>query len=105
MRLLVDECVERSIVEHLRDAGFAVDAVAELSPGASDSLVLDLANEREAPLLTCDKDFGELIFRQGRLSHGIILIRLHGLSGRPRVSLSLRYSASIRPRSWAHLRS
>jgi predicted nuclease of predicted toxin-antitoxin system len=30
-------------------------------------------------LLTADKDFGELVFRQGRLHSGIVLIRLAGL--------------------------
>lgn len=30
-------------------------------------------------LVTADKDFGELVFRQGRLHSGIILVRLHGL--------------------------
>jgi predicted nuclease of predicted toxin-antitoxin system len=29
---------------------------------------------------TADKDFGELVFRQNRLHHGIVLLRLHGLS-------------------------
>jgi len=31
-------------------------------------------------LLTADKDFGELVFRQGQLTRGVILIRLAGLS-------------------------
>jgi predicted nuclease of predicted toxin-antitoxin system len=31
-------------------------------------------------LITADKDFGEIVFRQGRSSGGVILIRLQGLS-------------------------
>ena len=31
-------------------------------------------------LLTIDKDFGELVFRLGRLNNGVILIRLGGMS-------------------------
>ncbi len=31
-------------------------------------------------LLTADKDFGELVFRQRRISLGVILARLFGLS-------------------------
>ena len=82
MKLLADECIERSIVKHLRENGFIVDAVAELVPGASDTSIIELANDRGEILLTADKDFGELVFRQGKISHRIILIRLHGLSGK-----------------------
>jgi len=31
-------------------------------------------------LLTADKDFGELIFRQGMVSSGVVLVRLAGHS-------------------------
>ena len=54
--------------------------IAEMAPGISDDEVLDMANENEALLLTADKDFGELVYRQHRLMFGIILIRLAGLS-------------------------
>jgi len=43
-------------------------------------VVLDRANREAALLLTADRDFGELVFRQNRLTTGIILIRLAGLS-------------------------
>jgi len=39
-----------------------------------------LANTLTAPLITSDKDFGELVFRQQLVSYGVILIRLSGLS-------------------------
>jgi predicted nuclease of predicted toxin-antitoxin system len=42
--------------------------------------VLDLANQEADVLVTADKDFGELVFRQGQLTFGILLIRLAGLS-------------------------
>lgn len=38
------------------------------------------AREKEALLVTGDKDFGELVFRQGKASPGVILVRLAGLS-------------------------
>jgi predicted nuclease of predicted toxin-antitoxin system len=46
----------------------------------SDDTVLNLANSENALLLTADKDFGELVFRLKRLSSGVVLIRLAGLS-------------------------
>jgi predicted nuclease of predicted toxin-antitoxin system len=42
--------------------------------------VLQQANQEVAVLLTADKDFGEVVFRQGRVIHGVILIRLAGMS-------------------------
>lgn len=54
--------------------------VAELEPGISDDAVLDIANRESAVLVTADKDFGEIVFRQGRSSGGVVLIRLEGLS-------------------------
>lgn len=37
-------------------------------------------NTKNALLLTADKDFGELVFRQKRIHAGVVLIRLAGLS-------------------------
>jgi len=54
--------------------------VAEMDPGIEDETVLATANERDALLVTADKDFGELIFRQGRIAKGIVLVRFPGLS-------------------------
>ena len=53
--------------------------VAEMEPGIPDDVVLDLANEQSDVLLTADKDFGELVFRQHRLSSGVMLVRLAGV--------------------------
>jgi predicted nuclease of predicted toxin-antitoxin system len=39
-----------------------------------------LARKSNALLLTADKDFGELVFRQARLHSGVLLIRLAGVA-------------------------
>lgn len=80
MNLLADESVDRPIVERLRADGHLVDYVAELAPSVSDDVVLDRANSDGALLLTADKDFGELVFRLKRVTSGVILVRLSGLS-------------------------
>lgn len=79
MKLLADEGVDRQVVEILRETGHDVVYVAELNPGISDENVLELANTEQRKLLTADKDFGELVFRQRLLTNGVILIRLSGL--------------------------
>lgn len=80
MNLLADEGVDRPIVKHLREAGFTVLYVAEMEPGISDDEVLNRANQHNALLLTADKDFGELVFRLGRINAGVVLLRLGGLA-------------------------
>jgi predicted nuclease of predicted toxin-antitoxin system len=80
MNLLADESVDRPMVERLRQDGYEVLYIAEMEPGIADDIVLERANERTALLLAADKDFGELVFREGRLSSGgVVLIRLAGL--------------------------
>ena len=72
MNLLADESVDRQIVDRLRQDGHDVLYIAEVEPGIPDDAVFDRANEKAALLLTVDKDFGEIVFRENRLiSDGI----------------------------------
>lgn len=80
MNFLADENVDRQIVERLRHEGYDVRYIAEKDAGISDYEVLDLANREESLLLTADKDFGELVFRQRKITCGVLLIRLAGLT-------------------------
>jgi predicted nuclease of predicted toxin-antitoxin system len=80
MKILADEGVDKPIVDQLRQDGHSVAYISESDPGASDDTVLELANKNSAVLLTADKDFGELVYRLRRVSKGVILIRLSGLS-------------------------
>jgi predicted nuclease of predicted toxin-antitoxin system len=88
MNLLADESVDRQIVERLRQDGHDVLYIAEIDPSVSDNAVLDLANKKNALLITVDKDFGEIVFRDGRLSSdGVVLLRLAGLSAENKVKI------------------
>ncbi len=81
MNLVADEGVDKSIVDSLRAAGLNVRYFAEVGAGADDTEVLLAANLAQSLLLTCDKDFGELVFRNQLSTAGVVLIRLDGLSG------------------------
>jgi len=50
------------------------------NPAFRMSLCCTLAVEKEALLLTADKDFGELVFRLRKANTGVTSIRLSGLS-------------------------
>lgn len=80
MNIVADENVEKQIVDRLRAKGHHVLYVTELSPGIDDSTVLRKSSELNAILLTNDKDFGELVFRQQLHHSGVMLIRLDGLT-------------------------
>ncbi len=49
---------------------------------------MDLAVANQAVLLTSDKDFGELVYRQGLATTGVVLIRLAGLSASRKADLT-----------------
>ena len=80
MNLIVDENVDKLVVDALRQDGHNVLYVAEFAPSINDETVLEQANQNGALLITEDKDFGEIVFRQRRIHTGVVLIRLDGLS-------------------------
>ena len=61
MTFVADESVDRQIVEAVRGLGYDVLSIAESAAGVD---VLSRANDAQSVLLTADKDFGELVFRQ-----------------------------------------
>ena len=73
---MADESVEGLTVEQLRRDGHNVLYVAELHPGIADSGVLSFARAEQSLLLTADKDFGELVYRDSKSHFGVLLLRL-----------------------------
>jgi predicted nuclease of predicted toxin-antitoxin system len=88
MKLLIDESVDREIIDRLIDHGYDVLSIADAEPGITDSEVIQRANELSALLVTLDKDFGELVFhRSSGVSSGVVLIRLSGLSAQRKAEI------------------
>ena len=56
----------------------------------SDEKVLERAASEAAVPVTADKDFGELVHRQGRAHHGVLLIRLHGMPAAEKGNITAR---------------
>jgi predicted nuclease of predicted toxin-antitoxin system len=77
MKFIVDESTGAVVVEYLRTAGHDALAVAEAMPQADDQTILTRAASEGRILVTNDKDFGELVFRGGQGSQGVLLLRLH----------------------------
>lgn len=97
MNFLADECCDAGLVAALRADGHDVLFAVEDLRGSSDDEILRRAFTEDRILLTEDKDFGELVFRLGRPTHGIILLRF-GIHERhdkaPRMRFLLQRQAS-----------
>jgi predicted nuclease of predicted toxin-antitoxin system len=76
MKFLVDECTGPSVAAWLRDESHEVFSVYEEARGVEDDIILKKAFEENWVLITNDKDFGDKVFRNGRLHKGVILLRL-----------------------------
>jgi predicted nuclease of predicted toxin-antitoxin system len=76
MRWRADECVAAPLVALLRSDGHDVLYVAEVAAGLSDADVVALALQGKRPLLTEDKDFGDLVFRRECAVPGVVLMRI-----------------------------
>jgi predicted nuclease of predicted toxin-antitoxin system len=74
MRLLVNSCVARSVVRLLRETGLDTECVAEWPRDPGDREILRYTVEADRILITRDKDFGELIFRDGFPHNGVLRI-------------------------------
>jgi len=75
MRWLADENIHKAIVQALREVGHDVVSIAEFAPQTEDNHVADLAWRERRIVLTEDKDFGEITFKDQRESSGIVLLR------------------------------
>jgi predicted nuclease of predicted toxin-antitoxin system len=79
MRLLANENVSARVIQALRQRGHDVLSAKESMRGESDSAVLQLARREGRLVVTHDKDFGELAFRNHLPAEcGILLLRLSG---------------------------
>ncbi len=79
MKFFADENVARAIVSWVRAAGHDVLYAAEQRPGEADAVWLREAESQQRLILTCDKDFGELIFRDRMNSYGVVLLRMEDI--------------------------
>jgi len=102
MNLLADENVEAARVEWLRHSGHDVVWSTEQFPSEADPVVLEIAMQSSRILLTRDLDFGELVYREGRATGGIILVRIRAKNQRERLPIFQRLWPSIEVQAPGH---
>jgi predicted nuclease of predicted toxin-antitoxin system len=77
VRWLVDECVDAALAVLLRELGHDVIYMSDVAPRATDTEVMARPYSEDRILLTEDKDFGDLVFRQARPVPGIVFLRIN----------------------------
>lgn len=102
MRILADENVPLPIVAWLRDGGHDVLYAAESRRQTRDAELLAEAEAQGYVVLTGDKDFGELIFREHSNNHGVILLRMKSRPASSRLTRLQQVWTQLEPRLPGH---
>ena len=76
MRFLVDECAGPALALWLRGQKHETFSVYDEARGLDDDSIITKAFTENWILVTCDKDFGEKIYRERQPHKGIVLLRL-----------------------------
>lgn len=92
MIFLANENFPKAAFLLLRERQHIVHSVLEEFPGADDPFVMNLARERNAVILTFDKDYGELIYhRKLPVPPGVIFFRFDPITPLEPATLILEY--------------
>ena len=87
MKFLVDVCVGQYIEQQIKNrlTDFDFSFVRDTDARMADVNILSFANEEKRVVITSDKDFGELVYRE-RLPHkGVLLLRYEELLPEERI--------------------
>ncbi|MGD0646047.1 MAG: DUF5615 family PIN-like protein [Candidatus Bathyarchaeia archaeon] len=75
MQFLADENIPKETVDLLKKQGVDIVSVTSFAFGLSDSKILDLGKKEGRIIITFDKDFSQLIFKEKRKTKGLLLLR------------------------------
>lgn len=87
IKFIVDECTGPAVAKWLSAAGYQVLSIYDEKRGFRDIEILRLAQTENWLIITNDKDFGDLVFKERLSHHGIILLRLDNERSMNKVSV------------------
>ena len=87
IKFLADVNVEKPLVDFLSKKGFDVKWVTSIDKQMSDVRICEITNNEHRVLITNDKDFGEIVFLQKKITYGIILLRVKGQDSSEKIVL------------------
>lgn len=85
MKFLLDENIGKEVARFLELLDHSASRIRLISPGVEDYEVLSLSVSQDSILITSDKDFGGLIFKEGQPSTGVIFLRLQDESSENKI--------------------
>lgn len=95
-KFLVDECTGPQVARWLKAQGFCVYSVSDENPGVNDSKLVTKAFRERWTVITNDKDFGDLVYREKESHHGIILLRLEDERPQSKINVLQRFFESFK---------
>lgn len=102
IKFLADVNGEKPLVDYLSKQGYDIKWVPDYNCEMPDEDLLQLANEEKRIFITNDKDFGDLIFLQKKLSVGTILFRVKGQKTEEKIKLMKKILMGYRDKLLNH---
>ncbi|MHA2272910.1 MAG: DUF5615 family PIN-like protein [Candidatus Hodarchaeales archaeon] len=76
MQLIVDECISRSTIRLLKELGYdVIEIKLILGRGADDEEIFTYASQKQIPIITHDRRFGEIYFDYLEKSTTTLILR------------------------------
>lgn len=75
-QLILDENIPKTVVEKLLDNNHQIIAIRTEFPGKTDKEIIKLSKDKRQPILTMDKDFGFLVYKEKLQPYCVILLRI-----------------------------
>lgn len=76
MRFITDENIGPTVTKWLVSKGYQVFSVYDETPGLADEEILNKGFQEDYIVITGDKDFGELVYKNQLPHKGVVLLRL-----------------------------
>jgi predicted nuclease of predicted toxin-antitoxin system len=86
-KFVVDECTGPAVAEWLIARGFETISIYDTFRGIKDIDILKMALKTDSILITNDKDFGEMVFKENLNHNGIIFLRLSNERSRNKIEV------------------
>lgn len=85
IQFITDMGVGTSVENHLKELRYNVISIRDLRRTMADEEILQIAKESNSVVITLDKDFGELVYKQGKGHTGVILLRIENADPAERI--------------------
>ncbi|MDQ2719334.1 MAG: DUF5615 family PIN-like protein [Bacteroidota bacterium] len=86
LKFIIDVGVGRSIEEWLKSKIFNILTIGSINPEMKDSQIIQLANIEDGIIITMDKDFGELVFKENNNTQRDIVIKIRSAVGEEKLA-------------------